>query len=50
MFGASFGARGSRVSLGIVSGIGAYAAGVLLLRVDEAHQIGRLLGGRLRRA
>ena len=39
------------ISLGtaIVAGIGVYAAGVLLLRVGEARQIGRLLGGRLRR-
>jgi putative peptidoglycan lipid II flippase len=40
------------VSLGaaILAGIVAYAAGVWALRVDEARQIGRLLGGRFRRA
>ncbi|MGG7378596.1 hypothetical protein ACQ7B2_07465, partial [Escherichia coli] len=37
------------LGMGILTGIGVYAAGVLALRVGEARQIGRLLGGRLRR-
>jgi putative peptidoglycan lipid II flippase len=37
------------LGLGIACGIAVYTAGVLLLRVGEARQIGRLLGGRLRR-
>jgi putative peptidoglycan lipid II flippase len=34
---------------GILAGVAVYAAGVMALRVDEARQIARLLGGRFRR-
>jgi putative peptidoglycan lipid II flippase len=38
------------LGLGIAAGIFVYAVAVVLLRVEEARQIGRLLGGRFRRA
>jgi putative peptidoglycan lipid II flippase len=36
------------LGVGILAGIGTYVAGVLALRIPEARQIGRLLGGRFR--
>jgi putative peptidoglycan lipid II flippase len=37
------------LGIGILAGIAVYAAGVTILRVEEARQIARLLGGRFRR-
>ena len=34
---------------GIAAGVGVYVAAIVLMRVEEARQIGRLLGGRFRR-
>ena len=43
-------AQAVSLGAGIAIGIGVYVAGVILMRVEEARQIGRLLGGRLRRS
>jgi hypothetical protein len=38
------------LGLGLLAGIGVYTAAVWAMRLEEARQIGRLLGGRLRRS
>jgi putative peptidoglycan lipid II flippase len=38
------------LGVGILAGIGVYAAAVWALRVEEARQVARLLGARFRRA
>jgi putative peptidoglycan lipid II flippase len=50
LLGRSTPAQIASLGLGIGAGIAVYIAGVLLMRVDEARQIGRLLGSRFRRA
>jgi hypothetical protein len=48
--GRSLIAQAASLGVGIGAGIAVYVAIVLALRVEEARQIGRLLGGRLRRS
>jgi putative peptidoglycan lipid II flippase len=48
--GRSLVAQIASLGAGLLVGIGAYAAAVWALRVEEARQIARLLGARFRRA
>jgi putative peptidoglycan lipid II flippase len=48
--GRSLVAQAISLGVGILAGIAVYVAAVWALRVDEARQIARLLGGRFRRA
>jgi putative peptidoglycan lipid II flippase len=47
--GRSLVAQAVSLASGILAGLGVYAAAVTMLRVEEASQVARLLGGRLRR-
>ena len=48
--GRSLVAQAASLGAGIGLGLAVYIAGVFAMRVEEARQIGRLLGGRLRRS
>ena len=49
VLGRSLAAQAASLGAGILAGVAVYAAAVTLLRLEEARQIARLLGGRLRR-
>jgi putative peptidoglycan lipid II flippase len=49
LLGRSLAAQIASLGVGILAGIGVYAVAVWALRLEEARQIARLLGGRLRR-
>lgn len=48
VLGRSLAGQALSLGAGILAGIGVYVAAVLAMRLEEARQIGRLLGGRLR--